>query len=188
LAASTTGGEMGERGKVARCADRALFRDQRHHALFQHAFDQAHQLKPHTGSATAQRNELEGHDQAHDIFRHGSADAAAMRQDEVALQGGGVGGVDLDRGQLAEAGVDAIDRLVAGGDGGDAGRCLLDCRIEAAVEDGILAVPVDRGQIGQRYGTGMKRDGHAWFPPGRVQIVASRPARMRACSGLKPMR
>jgi hypothetical protein len=92
------GGEMGEGCEIAGGADGALFRDQRHDALFQHGLDQPYQLQPHARSAAPERDQLQRHDQAHDVFRQGSADAAAMRQDEVALQGGGVGGVDLDRG------------------------------------------------------------------------------------------
>jgi hypothetical protein len=56
----------------------------------------------------------------------GLADAGAVRQDQVALEGGGVGGGDLDAGELAEAGVDAVDGGVARDGGGDAGRGGLD--------------------------------------------------------------
>ena len=60
----------------------------------------------------------------------GCANAAAMREDQIALQGRDVGRVDLDRGEFAEAGVDAVDGRVAGGDFGDAGGSLEDAGIE----------------------------------------------------------
>src|SRR5690606_3897502 len=117
----------------------------------------------------------------------GRADAAAMRQDQVALEGRGVGGVDLDRRQLSEAGVDAVDRLVAGRDGGDAGSALVDGRVEGAVERHGLTLPVDGGEIGERDLARTKGDGHA-MPPCERMTVESTPPRMRARSGLKPMR
>ena len=87
-----------------------------------------------------------------------------MRQDEVALQRLRIGRIDLDRGELSEAGIDAIDRLVAGGDFRNARRCLFDPCIETAVEDRILAGPVDPGEFGEGDASGVKRNGHDWFP------------------------
>ena len=57
----------------------------------EHAFDQADDFEPDAGRAAAKRNEFQRHDQADDVFSQRLADAAAMRQDEIALQGGDIG-------------------------------------------------------------------------------------------------
>ena len=95
------------------------------------------------GCATTERDQLQRHDQADDVFSQRLADAAAMREDQIALQGGDIGGVDLDARQFAEAGIDAVDRRVAGGDLGDAGGSLLDALVERGVKPGRFAGPVD---------------------------------------------
>ena len=43
--------------------------------------------------------------------RNGRSDAAAMRQDQVALQSGCVLGRNLNRGEFAKAGIDPVDRI-----------------------------------------------------------------------------
>ena len=57
-----------------------------------------------------------------DRHRHRLADAGRVRQDEVPLERREVAGRDPHAGQLPEAGVDAVDRLAAGHDGGDGVR------------------------------------------------------------------
>ncbi len=84
------GGHMGEGGEVARGADGALRGDDGRDARGQHLFQQGHDLPPHAGGAAAEGEELQRHHQAGDRAGHRIAHAAAMRQDQVALQGGGV--------------------------------------------------------------------------------------------------
>ena len=155
---------MGERREIAGGADGALFRDDRDDALFEHRLDQPHQFEPHAGSAAAERDQLQRHDQADDVLRQRLADAAAMREDEVALQGRDIGGVDLDGGQFAEAGIDAVDRRIAGGDLGDAGSGLGDAGVEGGIEPGRLAGPVDGFELFQRDGARVESDGHRSSP------------------------
>jgi hypothetical protein len=68
-----------------------------------------------------------------------------MRQDQIALERGDIGRRDLDRGEFAEAGIDAVDRLVAGGDFRNARGCLFDAGVERRGRDGwsTFAAPVD---------------------------------------------
>ncbi|MEY9787198.1 hypothetical protein ABIE77_001756 [Sinorhizobium fredii] len=173
------GGHMGERCKVAGGADRALLRDQRNDALFEHPFDQANEFETDAGSAAPERDELQRHDQADDVIGQRLADPAAMREDQIALQGSDIGAVDLDRSEFAEAGVDAVDGRIARNDLGDARCGLLDAGIEGAVEAGRLAGPVDRFQVLERNRTGRQKNGH--------RAILS-PLKTRSERGLKPMR
>ena len=75
--------------------------------------------QPHARRALGEAGELERHHQPRDGDRHRRADAGGMRQHDVALQRLEVGGLDAHAGQLAEAGVDAVDRLAPGEDGRD---------------------------------------------------------------------
>ncbi len=138
---------MGKRCKIAGGADRALFRDDRNDAARHHRFDQPHNVEPDAGGTTAERNELQRHDETHDIFRQRLADAAAMGKDEIALECGDIGAVDLDRGKFAEAGIDAVNRRIAGSDLGNAFRRLEDPRIKRRIEFCRNAGPVDGGKI-----------------------------------------
>lgn len=153
------GCHMGKWREVAGGSDGALFRDNRDHAFFQHAFDQPHQLQPHARRTAAERDQLQGHDQANNIFGKRRADAAAVRKDQIALQGCYVGRVDLDRGEFSEAGIDAVDGRIASRDLGDAGSGLGDAGIEGWIELRRRAGPVDRLQILERNGAGMKGNG-----------------------------
>jgi hypothetical protein len=68
---------------------------------------------------------LEGQHQPHGRAVQRRAYAAHMREDEAALEVGDVGLCYPDPGELAESGVDAVDRRVAGGGLGDQrGRCV----------------------------------------------------------------
>ena len=87
---------MGKRRKVARGTDRPLCRDHRQDALGQHAFDQGDQRGPHPRRAAAQRQKLQRQDQPHDAVVQRIADAAAMRQDQVALKRCHIAPVDAD--------------------------------------------------------------------------------------------
>ncbi|MND78127.1 hypothetical protein D3C80_698350 [compost metagenome] len=107
-----------------------------------------------------------------------------MRQDEIALQRGKIGAVDLDRGELSETGIDTIHWCVAGGDLGDATSALLDARIKGSIENGRFVVPIDICEIGKRNAARMKRDRHA----DTCWPLMVWPLKMREWSGLKPMR
>ena len=66
--------------------------------------------------------------------RHRLADAGRMREHDVALQRREIVGRDAHAGELAEAGIDAVDRLAAGDDGVDRPRARLDRRPGGGVE------------------------------------------------------
>ena len=77
-------------------------------------------------------------------------DTAAMRQDQVALQGGGVFGGDAQAGEFAEAGVDAVNRNVACGGGGDGGGGAFNAGFGGAVERDGQFLAVDAGELLER--------------------------------------
>nr|WP_272213906.1 hypothetical protein [Marinicella sp. W31]MDC2879853.1 hypothetical protein [Marinicella sp. W31] len=54
-----------------------------------------------------------------------------MRQDQIALQPGRIGGIYLDGGKLSEAGIDAVNRRISGGNLGNTGSSLLDSASQA---------------------------------------------------------
>ena len=99
-----------------------------------------------------------------------------MAENEVTLQRCGIGGRDLDGCQLAETGIDAIDRRIAGGGAGNEGCGRLDPGTGGGVKFNRAGAGPDRMQIGQRGGTGDQTNLHV------------RPPKIRMCSGLKPMR
>ena len=151
---------MRERRKIAGSADRALFRDDRDDALFQHASISANDVRPDAGSAAPERDELQRHDQADDVFGSGSPTPQQCDRIRLRCRVATSAACDLDRGEFAEAGIDAIDRLVAGGDLGDARRRLGDAGVEGRIEPCRLAVPVDRFECRKRYRAGVKYKRH----------------------------
>ena len=88
----------------------------------------------HPGGALAEIGDLERHREAHDRRRQRLADAGRVRQHEVALQLREVAVRDAHRGELSEAGVDAVDRLVPREDRVDRRRPGLDRGAAAVVE------------------------------------------------------
>ena len=105
----------------------------------------------------------------------GSPTPAAWRKHDVALQGFEVGGRNAHAGELAEAGVDAVDRLALGDDARDGGRTCRDLRLAGRVERRHGAA-IDGAPVGKRGVAGFQNEcGH-------------RPLQTRECSGLNPMR
>ncbi len=158
------GRHMGERCQITGRADGAFLRNERGDTLFQHALDEPYQVQADTGGATPERDQLQCHDQAHDLVCKRLAHAAAMRENQIALQRLRIGRIDLDRGKFAEAGIDAVDRRVAGGDFRNARGRLLDTGVEAAVEYGAFAAPVDLREFSEGDAAGVKRNGHDRIP------------------------
>ena len=119
------GDEVGERGEVARCADAALARDERHGVPVEQALERVDHQRANTGKSATEAEQLQDNHQPNDMARQCVAEPAAVRQDQVALQLGQAVGCDAGAGEQAEAGVDAVNRLAAGDDavdrsGGDA--------------------------------------------------------------------
>ena len=132
--ADERGGKMRERREVARRPDRALARHDRDEPALK-ACEEMRQRRPaHAGGALAEIGDLERHREAHDRRRQRLADAGRVRQHEVALQLREVAVRDAHRGELSEAGVDAVDRLVPREDRVDRRRPGLDRGAAAVVE------------------------------------------------------
>ena len=107
---------MRERGEIARCADAAVHRDDRMHASVEHL---EQHLRETGTDARAARRERVGAKQQHradDVYRQRIANAGGVAPDEVALECLELGHRDADRREIAEAGVHAVDRRVAGGE------------------------------------------------------------------------
>ena len=100
--------------QVAAGAERALARDNRVDAAFKHAQQQLDDLGPAAGVAFGQRVGADQHHGAHHRRLQWPADADGVAHDDVALQLGGLLGVDEAITEGAEAGGDAIDHLTAG--------------------------------------------------------------------------
>jgi hypothetical protein len=85
--------------------------------------------------AAREARRLEGEDQLDDRRGERVTDADAVRADEVELQLREVGAVDARAGELAEAGVDAVDRRIAGrgalDDGGADTDALARCGVDS---------------------------------------------------------
>jgi hypothetical protein len=86
----------------------------------------------------------------------GAPTPARMRQHDVALERGEVGRRDMDVRELAEAGVDAIDRLALGDDRRDGRRRPLDDRLAGGIERGHRAA-IDRAPVAQSHHAGFHR-------------------------------
>ncbi len=163
--------------QIARCPHRPLLRNNGRHAFFQHRLDQGDQIHAHTGRATPKAQQFQRHHKAGLRTRNRDPHTAAMRQDQVALQGGGVLGLNLDRRQLAKAGIDAVDGGRATGRNRDTLLRHFDRRMTGRVELYGGTFAKDRFQIGKGHCPRCQRQrGHA-IPP-----------KMRVCSELKPMR
>ena len=105
------GGDMGQRGKIARCADRSLFRDHGGHASLDQLLQPFDNHGPDPGCPAPQRKALERDDEAHDLRIERRSEARAVRKHQIALERAEIGFADAHAGELAEAGVDAVDRL-----------------------------------------------------------------------------
>ena len=92
------------------------------------------------------------------------ADAGGMRQHDVALQRVEIGRRDAHAGQLAEAGIDAIDRLALGDDARDRRGARRDRRPAGGIELGAGAA-IDRAPIGERRRAGLQDDRRSLAPP-----------------------
>ncbi len=127
-------GHVGQGCQIARRADRALGRDDGYQAAVQHVFQHAHGFGLDPGIAVAEAGQLQRHHQAGDGTWHGRAGAGGMAEHDIALKCFQVGGLDARRGELAEAGIDAIDRLAARQDAFDRCRAGGDRRYTGRIE------------------------------------------------------
>ena len=104
---------MGKGREIARRTDRALRRDHGQDAAVQHGQQQPHGGGLHARCPLRQAGQLQRHHQPHHPGRQRLADAGAMRPHDIDLKLRQPVDRDAYRGELAEAGVYAIDRVVA---------------------------------------------------------------------------
>ena len=98
----------------------------------------------------AEARELQRHHQPHDRRRHRLADAGGVRQHDVALQRREVVAGDAHARELAEAGVDAVDRLAPRDDGVDRPRRSRSTAAAHAGSSADAGAAVDRAPVGKR--------------------------------------
>jgi hypothetical protein len=100
--------------------------------------------------SSRERIRAEEQDRAHHILRERGADAHGVAPHEVALQSAQILVSDAHRGEIAEAGVHAVDRIVTFRDLRDDPRRLLDLTLRGAIEaDGDVAAR-DSDDVGDR--------------------------------------
>ena len=117
---------MGERGEIAGRANGALAWYYWHNAPRQHALDKLTHVPTNSGSASAQRQELQRHDETHFRFIERITDTAAMAEDQIALKGLRVARGYADARKLSETGVDPVNAYISDNDGADAIAALFD--------------------------------------------------------------
>ena len=105
--------EMRERRQVAAGADRSARRHARMHAALSSAISASSVSTLMPGEAFRQHVRAQRHRRAHGARRQRLADAGGVAAEQVELQRFERVGRDLDVGERSEAGVDAVDRLVA---------------------------------------------------------------------------
>ena len=130
--------------QITRGTDRTLAGNHGRQALVVQGQERVDDFFAHAGEAARQAGGLEQQDQPHHRFRHRLADADRVRSQQLELQDGQVIPGNARGGQLAEAGVDAIDRRIALGrfahqfgacsHAGTAGRSQLDDDALAAAQ------------------------------------------------------
>ena len=108
-------GEVGERRQVARRADRSLGRDHRQGVVLEEREQELDGAPAHARIAERQAGRLERQDQTDHGIGQGRAQPAHVRQHEPTLQLLDLVRRDAHGRELAEAGVDAIDRRAASG-------------------------------------------------------------------------
>ena len=107
----------------------------------------------------ARLRELQSHHQPRYGNRGGFTDTCRVRQDDVSLKLSQIGGLDAYGRQLAEAGVDAVDRLAAGHNPLDRGGARGYPSAMGWVDGDPCAAP-DRPPVGKRRLAGAENDSH----------------------------
>ena len=105
--------QMRQRRQIARSAHRALRRDDRDDLGVDEAGEGGGGRRMDARIAARQRLELEHHDEPHGVGRKRFAGPGGVRAHQIDLQRVEIAIGDAGLGELAEAGIDAIDRLAA---------------------------------------------------------------------------
>lgn len=104
--------EVRQRGEVARGAHRTPFGDHRVRARVEQLEQALDDGDAHAGVPERERLRAQEHDAAHHLGGQGRAHPDRVRDDKVVLQLRKLRLVHADGGELAETGVDAVDRLL----------------------------------------------------------------------------
>ena len=169
------GGHVREGRQIAGGADRSLGRYPGNDLALEQGVQGIDHGPANARSAAPEGEQLQRDHQPRFGAGQGRADAAAMAQDQLALQRPRILGVNLAAGQFAKAGVDAVNGRLAHGRPTHQRRSRLDSRPGRRVEDQRSALPIDRLQRIEGGGAGLERDHAA-------------PPKIRRCSGLNPIR
>jgi hypothetical protein len=148
---------MRERSQVSGSADRSLARNHRRQFEVDQLLQHLDAFGPHARDALRQAGKFQPHHQPHDIRWRGFAHSRRVREDDISLQHAQFGVADADRGEFAEAGIDAVHRLTARDDSAHRIRTRLYARQASGIEPHLRA----RKQLpplGQDHVPGMNRD------------------------------
>ena len=104
-------GQMGQRREIAGSADAALLGDGRHHAAVVHLDELVDQLRCHSRMSLGQRLDAQSERESADAETQQRSHADRMAAQQILLQGEHLVWFDALAGELAEAGVDTIQRL-----------------------------------------------------------------------------
>jgi len=106
---------MRERGKIAAGADRAAAGDDRVHPRVERRDQRVERRATHAGVALGEHIRAQRHHRADRGYAQRRVDAGRVAPEQVTLQRGQRGPRDLDFGERAEAGVDTVGGVIAGG-------------------------------------------------------------------------
>jgi hypothetical protein len=142
-------GEMRQRREVAAGAHRAAARHARMDAAIEQRQQRLERLDANARVAFGEHVGAQRHGGAHAAHRQRRVDAGGMTAQQIQLQRGEIRRVDARLGEIAEAGIDAVHRRVAGGQLIDHGPRRGDPIARRGREADVGASVGDGEQIGQ---------------------------------------
>ncbi|MNY07319.1 hypothetical protein D3C86_1401190 [compost metagenome] len=148
---------MRQRGEVAAGAHRALGRDARRDAVVGQRQQRLDHGRAHARMTAREADGLHRQDQAHGVRREVRAGAHAVGEHEVALQLGQLVMRNARLGQLAEAGVDAVDHGVGVDDVLHGGLRRAHAGPGRVRHRQAHLAPIDAAQVGQGDVAGVQR-------------------------------
>ncbi len=159
--AKHTGGHVRQRCQIARGADRSLTWNDWDQIVIQQSLHQFERLWPDARSPLRQRGQLERQHQPHHGLRRRRTYTGGVTEDYITLERRQISVMDARRGQFAETGIDAVDRLAPGQNAGDGGGALSHSRDTGRIELESRAA-IDIAPDGQ--GNSAGREDHTVWP------------------------
>ena len=169
-------GEMRERRKITRRANRALARHQWMDAGIDKLQQPLDQHRPHAGVTTRETRGLQHENEAHRGIGERRTDAGRMRTHEIELQCRKFIGRDAGLRELAETGVDAVERLAGGEALADRGQRLVHALAPALRECDLIIATCQPAKLSQRDRARFQCECRHFNPPtaGRAPVRARR--------------